>query len=246
VIDLHCHILPGIDDGPSYPGDSVAMARHAEADQIGQVCATPHIRHDHDVRIQELAARVADLNGELEREGCTTRVLPGGELAESQVAALTDAELDAITLGGGGRWLLLEPAPGPLGGSLVQAVDRLADQGYRCLVAHPERHLGPDYVEILTAVCEHGALIQLTADLFLREDTADTMFDLAERRFCHVLGTDSHSPEHGRPPRLSEGLAVLRAIPAVAPHVDWIGHEAPAAIVRGEDVAPPWDGSERP
>ena len=246
MIDVHCHILPGIDDGPVFPGDSVAMARQAEADGIEQVCATPHIRHDHDVRIEELAARVTALNGDLEREGCATRVLPGGELAESQAAGLTDAELDAITLGGGGRWLLLEPGPGPLGGSLVVAVDRLAARGFRSVVAHPERHLDADYAEILESLCRRGALIQLTADLFLRDDTAATMADLAERGFCHLLGSDSHSPEHGRPPRLSEGLARLRAIPAVAPYVDWIANDAPAAIVRGGDAEPPWDGSERP
>jgi len=244
VIDLHCHILPGIDDGPLYPGESVAMAWQAEADGIERVCATPHIRHDHDVRIEELAARVAALNGDLEREGCATRVLPGGELAESQTAALTGAELDAVTLGGGGRWLLLEPGPGPLGGSLLTVVDRLAARGFRSVVAHPERHLGPEYVEILESLCRRGALIQLTADLFLREETAGTMAELAERRFCHVLASDSHSPEHGRPPRLSEGLARLGAIPAVAPYAGWIAHDAPAAIVRGENVVPPWEGSE--
>jgi protein-tyrosine phosphatase len=245
VIDLHCHILPGIDDGPAYPGGAVAMARQAEADGIERVCATPHIRHDHDVRIHELADRVEDLNRELERDGCATRVLPGGELAESQAGGLSDGELAAITLGGGGRWLLVEPAPGPLGRSLVSAVDRLAERGFGSVVAHPERHLGPDHEEILGTLRDRGALIQLTADLFLREDTAPAMAELAERGFCHLLASDSHSAEHGRPLRLSDGLARLAALPAMAPYVDWIAREAPAAIVRGESVKPPWDGSER-
>jgi tyrosine-protein phosphatase YwqE len=66
VIDLHCHLLPGVDDGALDLADSLAMARQAEADGISAICATPHIRHDHDVRIGELHARVAELNRALE------------------------------------------------------------------------------------------------------------------------------------------------------------------------------------
>ncbi len=62
MIDLHCHILPELDDGARSIGDSVAMARQAAEDGIEGVCATPHIRHDHDVHISEIAARVATLS----------------------------------------------------------------------------------------------------------------------------------------------------------------------------------------
>jgi protein-tyrosine phosphatase len=240
VIDLHCHILPGIDDGPADLAGSLAMARQAEADGIERVCATPHIRHDHDVRIHDLAARVAEVNAELRRDGAGTIVLSGGELAETRAGDLDDDELEAITLGGAGRWLLLEPAPGPVGHSLVETVDQLATRGYRSLVAHPERHLGADYLAILIALRDHRALIQLTADTLVRGDAADAMLGLAERGLCHVLGTDSHSAEFGRPVRLSEGLGRLATIPALAQHMDWIAREAPAAIVNGRDVQPPY------
>ena len=58
MIDLHCHILPGVDDGARDLDDAAAMAAQAQADGIATICATPHIRHDHDVRIAELADRV--------------------------------------------------------------------------------------------------------------------------------------------------------------------------------------------
>src|SRR5271167_1695874 len=58
VIDLHCHILPELDDGALSLDDSVAMARQAEEDGITVVCATPHIRHDHEVCIEEIASHV--------------------------------------------------------------------------------------------------------------------------------------------------------------------------------------------
>jgi len=61
LIDLHCHVLPGIDDGAVDLADAVALMRQATADGIATVCATPHIRHDHEVRIGELPERVAAL-----------------------------------------------------------------------------------------------------------------------------------------------------------------------------------------
>src|SRR5688500_8327600 len=112
------------------------MARQAERDGIGVVCATPHIRHDHDVRIAELPARVAGLNEALERSGVAVRVVPGAEVAEPIVDELTDDELRACTLGGGGRWILLEPAAGPLTEQTVATVERLSERGFLTLLAH--------------------------------------------------------------------------------------------------------------
>ena len=59
LLDLHCHILPGLDDGARDLDDALGMAGQARTDGITAVCATPHIRHDHDVRITELRDRVA-------------------------------------------------------------------------------------------------------------------------------------------------------------------------------------------
>ena len=129
MIDLHSHILPGIDDGAADLEDAVAMARQAEADGIEVVCATPHVRADHDVRLPELPRRVEELNGELAARRIGVRVVRGGEVSETIVAELSVAELGAASLGGGGRWILLEPAPGPLGDSLSDAVDSLAELG---------------------------------------------------------------------------------------------------------------------
>ena len=67
MIDLHCHILPGLDDGARDLEDSVGMARQAAADGIEVIAATPHIHPDHAVVIGELERRVQELNAELER-----------------------------------------------------------------------------------------------------------------------------------------------------------------------------------
>src|SRR5665811_1105453 len=101
MIDLHCHILPGVDDGALDIRDSAGLARQAAADGIEAICATPHIRHDHDVRIDEVASRVESLGRHLRDEGIPVVVLPGGEVAETAVEGLSEAELARVAPHGG-------------------------------------------------------------------------------------------------------------------------------------------------
>src|SRR2546425_5245694 len=141
------------------------MARQAERDGIEIVVATPHIRADHDVRVGELEGRVTAVNAELERHGVGVRVALGGELAEAGVEEATDEDLREVSLASNGRWLLLEPRPGPLGEEILTTVRRLNDRGFRSIVAHPERHAGAAFRARLEALVAEGALIQVTAAL---------------------------------------------------------------------------------
>ena len=201
MIDLHCHILPALDDGALDLDDAVGMARQAEADGVAIVCATPHIRHDHDVPIGELPVRVRALNEVLARRGVGVRVVPGGEVAETEFAGLDDGALRAVSLGGGGRWILLEPAPGPLSDSLAAAVGELARRGFRSVIAHPERHFDRDFESRLAQLVERDALVQVTAAML--EHEAPAIVELARRGLVHLLGSDAHSSRAGRPIRLS-------------------------------------------
>jgi protein-tyrosine phosphatase len=240
VIDLHCHILPGLDDGPADLAHSIEMAHQAEADGIELICATPHIRHDHDVRIDELPGRVADLNAAAAEAGCRTRITTGGEVAETIVEQLSDLELQAVSLGGGGRWILLEPKSGPLSDSLDHAVVTLRMRGFRSLIAHPERHLCRDMFERLGRLTREGALIQATAATMCEPPASRGMRQLAAAGVVHVLASDSHHPRHGREVAISDGLAALAAVDLVAPHAEWVTTTAPRAIVAGSDIGPPF------
>jgi protein-tyrosine phosphatase len=237
VIDLHCHILPSLDDGALSLDDSLAMARQAEEEGIAAVCATPHIRHDHDVRIEEIAVRADALQRELSDRGIAVRILPGGELAETEADRLTDAELRAVTLGGGGTWLLLEPAPGPLDDGLEALVDRLAERGLGSVVAHPERHAGVDFVERLEGLASRGCLIQWTAEFVAEAAAGDLALVLAEQGLVNLLASDAHSSYGGRPVRLRAGFARLASVRSPE-QVEWSAELAPRAIVRGDAVPP--------
>jgi protein-tyrosine phosphatase len=240
LIDLHCHILPGVDDGALDIDDSAAMARQAATDGIEAICATPHIRHDHDVRIHEVAERVAALNRRLRDERIGVEVLTGGEVAATAVAGLSEEDLARVALGGG-RWVLLEPAPGPLDERLLACVAHLAERGHRSLIAHPERHLSADMFERIAALIDAGALVQATADFFLRERTAAGMRSLAEAGLVHVLSSDAHSSHGGRPVHLAAAFEKLAEIESLRPHVEWMAEVAPRAIVEGADLNVPFD-----
>jgi protein-tyrosine phosphatase len=240
LIDLHCHILPGLDDGAVDLLDSLAMAAQAQEDGIETVCATPHIRSDHDVRIDELRARVRVLNRELGRAGLSTRVTTGGEVAEAIADDLSADDLRAVSLGGGGRWILLEPAAGPLGERFLSCVERLAKRGHRALVAHPERHFDEHSFDVLGAVVDAGGLVQVTAAMLAEAGPDWAPVRLAERGLVHVLASDAHSSRYGRPLRLSDGLERLGQVAALRPHLNWIARDAPRAIVAGRDLEPPF------
>jgi protein-tyrosine phosphatase len=244
VIDLHCHILPAVDDGSLDLDDSLAMARQAVNDGIERVCATPHIRHDHDVRIEQIAGRIEGLNRALRDEGLPVEILQGGEVAETAVEALGEEELSRVSLGGG-RWVLLEPAPGPLSDTLIARVAHLAERDHRALIAHPERHLSADMYERIAALIANGALVQATADFFLRERFAEGMTMLAEAGLIHVLSSDAHSSHGGRPLHMREAFERLAEIESVAPHLEWMRDVAPRAIVEGQELSVPFEGRSR-
>lgn len=239
MIDLHCHILPGIDDGAVDVADSVAMGRVAADDGIEVIAATPHIRHDHDVRIPELAGRVEEVNAELTRTDLAVEVVTGGEVAETALDGLDEDELRAVSLGGG-NWILLEPRPGPLGESLIESVADLRGAGFGVLVAHPERHISADLLDRIRALIDAGALIQCTAAYLVSGSARKGMLALAAAGLIHVLASDAHSSHGGRPLRISDGLAALGQVELLGPHLDWIATEAPAAILRGERPDPPY------
>jgi protein-tyrosine phosphatase len=238
VIDVHCHILPAIDDGARDFNDSAAMAAQAVDDGIEIVCATPHIRPDHLVDLMELPGRVAALQRELRRRDLDVQIAGGGELAQTIASGLTDAELRDLSLGRGG-WVLIEPAPGPLHDDLFVLVDGLGVRGVHAIVAHPERHAGPDFIDRLRELAALGALIQWTADFVARAVVGDLVLECASAGLVHLLGSDAHSSRAGRPVRLAAGVAKLREVCSPA-RVEWIAQEAPQAILDGvEWLSPP-------
>src|SRR3954471_3044925 len=138
--DIHFHLLPGVDDGPSSMDESVALAAAALADRTRALGATPHVRGGFLTDVSELPDRVRELQDRLAREKIGLAVRRGAELGHDMVGRLSQAELDSVAHGPpGGRWLLVEtPFVGP-GDEFTAATDELRDRGFGVVVAHPER-----------------------------------------------------------------------------------------------------------
>ncbi len=140
--ELHFHLLPGIDDGPSTLEESVELAVAATAQGTGTIVATPHVHPQFDTDVSSLPERVREVAARLAARHVGIRVLCGGELAHQMVPRLSQAELETIAQGPPGRrWLLLEAPLEGLDHAYTEAADELRERGFAVVVAHPERAL---------------------------------------------------------------------------------------------------------
>ena len=164
---------------------------------------------------------------------------PRGELAATAADALTDDELRRVSLGGAGGWVLLEPAPGPLDDGLGALVERLAARGARVVIAHPERHADADFEARLLDLAARGCLIQWTAEFIAEAEPGGFVMRLA-RRWTRPSARHRRALLAGRAAGVPHGgFERLRAVRSPA-QLAWMAEDGPAAILRGEPVAPPW------
>lgn len=237
VIDLHSHILPGLDDGSARTEDALEMARSAVADGIRVVAATPHVRSDYPTAPAEMEEAVRLIRRELREQSIPLELLTGGEIALDMLPDLPDPVLRRFGLGGNPRYLLLEsPYTGwPLG--LEQTVFELQLRGFAIVLAHPERNEEvQESPERLERIVEMGALIQLTAasiDGRLGPRSQKTGLHLLERGLAHLLASDAHAPSVRQ-----VGMATSARVIGDDALARWLTSDVPAAIV-GDSQVPP-------
>jgi protein-tyrosine phosphatase len=168
-VDLHCHILPGLDDGARSLADAVHFARLLDREDVLDVATTSHIKRAHfpDIDIFELAGRREELQQAIRAEGLKVTLHPGGELAHEDALALHDRELQLIAqCPEHAQWLLLECPFRGLDDEFDAAVERLTALGYGLLLAHPERIYDGD-LSRLAPHTEAGALLQVNVSSLL-------------------------------------------------------------------------------
>jgi protein-tyrosine phosphatase len=236
MIDLHCHVLPGIDDGPETIEQSLKLARAAVAAGIRTVVATPHVNSRTPNDAATIAGLVEMLNERLSEEQVDITVLRGGEIAISHVAEIEPAELARLGLGGG-PWLLIEPPFTPVAIGLESLIQGLQRQGHRIVLAHPERcpALQRDH-KLVRSLAEDGVLMSITAgSLTGRFGGSVRRFalELAREGLIDNVTSDAHDSVV-RPPGLAEELeqAGLTAL------TEWLTQLVPAAILADEQIPP--------
>ena len=230
MIDLHSHVLPGLDDGPRTLDEAVEILRAAAAEGVRTLVATPHVREDYPTEPDEMEAALASLR-EL-GDGLDLR--GGGEIALDWIPELERAELERFTLGGSRTVLLEFPYFGwPL--DLPEILFRLTAQGFRPVLAHPERNA--DVIaapERLRPLVESGTLVQITSASLegrLGKTFRASALDLVERGLAHVLASDAHTVAI-RAYGLRAGAEAIDD-PALA---RWLTRDVPAALLADEKL----------
>ena len=241
MIDLHSHILFGLDDGPQDLAGSVAFARSAVAAGTTTIVATPHADSHYAVSAERRDAALAELRPALEREGVALEVLGGAEVALDRYLDLDEDELERLRMGDG-PYLLLECPLSPAAGAFDRFLATLLERGVRVVLAHPERcpafQRHPDKLEVLVRA---GAVGQVTsaslAGLFGRT-VQRAALHMLEEGLVADLASDAHDPEH-RAPDLQLGLdAAARELPGSAALADWLTVDVPRAVLDGAPIPP--------
>ena len=242
MVDIHCHILPNLDDGSSCPEESVAMARLAVASGVTDIITTPHFRGEAAAlrMLPAIMGRLARLQDALARENLPLRLHPGAEILCTPDTPRMGARGELPTLGES-RYLLTEFYFNETGAFMDDILDALARQGYWPVIAHPERF---EAVQADPELARHwfdkGYLLQVNKGSVLGgfgRRVRQTAAVLLETGIAHLFASDAHGADV-RTPYMTE----LRswAEENLGPSYTWIlMEENPARILRGQQVLPP-------
>jgi protein-tyrosine phosphatase len=248
MIDLHCHLLWGLDDGPRELSESIELARVAVAAGTEVIVATPHIRHDHPFEIEALQERADELRAALASEGLALQVRLGGEVSIDKARELDDNELRAVALGSG-PYVLVESPYVPVEELLEGTLLDLQLRGFRPVLAHPER--SPCFVNDthrVSALVRSGVLCSVSAGSVTGQfgrRVRRIALDLLRGGLVHNLASDAHDAGR-RPPGLEKAVAAIGTELQSQPSLgDWLTRAVPASLLEGKRPPRPDPPSRR-
>jgi protein-tyrosine phosphatase len=210
AVDLHCHLLPGVDDGPDTLDESVAYAGEAAARGTRTIVATPHVEL---VDVAELPDRVEEVRAGLAQQGIDLEVEVGGELKPESVGVLDQAALETIAHGPrDARWVLYEVPFAGVDDAFLAGAAELRERGFGLLLAHPERSRGllAGGLRALEPELRAGALLASNIGPLIGaegDERREALEHLLDRGLVHLLATDAHPPR--RPYTLDLARGVL-------------------------------------
>jgi protein-tyrosine phosphatase len=235
MVDIHCHILPAIDDGSKSWEMSLQMCEIAKNDGITHIVATPHCNYEyhydrdaHSQRLQELRERTDGSIGF--SMGCDFHMS-----YENVQDAMENPQRYTI---GGGPYLLVEFHDYSIPPTMTEALQNLCAIGLTPIITHPERNpILQQKPQIVQKWVEVGCIVQVTANSLtgfwggVAKKTAKWLF---QKNAVHVVASDAHDP-HRRMPVLSEGMRA--AAEYVGPEIArMLVDDNPRAIVEGQPI----------
>ena len=212
-LDIHSHILPGIDDGSKDMDMTIQMLKLAYEEGVRYIVATPHYYTGHrNAEISKIEERYHEVKRIAGEELPEMEILLGNEIyyKDEAIKCLHDNEIFTMN---NGRYILVEFNVGMEYRKIYQAIKRLTMEGYYPIIAHAERYGALHKQEhLIEELIETGAYIQINAETFL-----GGMFDaykkfslrLASMGMVHFLGSDCHDM-NTRKPVMEQAIKVLR------------------------------------
>jgi protein-tyrosine phosphatase len=242
LVDIHAHLLPGIDDGPTDLADSIQMARAAVDAGIETMAVTPHLRSDFpEVHVEELAQRCESLREELAWAEVPLTIVAAAEVSLIWALEADEDALRLATYGQRGTDVLIE-TPSDVSG-LERLLGGVQARGLRVTLGHPERSytLQGDPGRI-AGLRDQGILMQVNAEAVFgrRRTPAHSLAKrLCREGLADVIASDGHRASSWRPvTAMSAGVAAAEQLVG-EPRAHWMASVAPAAIVAGEEIPEP-------
>lgn len=213
-VDIHCHILPGVDDGAPDLDAALQMLKQEAQEGVGEIILTPHQKPGHwCVTAGGIEKRLGRLQMEAENLGIPVRLYPGAELMYCRdMRKLLDAG-KVCTLARS-RYVLVEFIPTEDWKYLRNGIYELADGGYWPILAHVERYVQlADRLERVKELTEIGGYIQMNAGSVVGTEggrTRRNCMRLLRQQMVHFMGTDAHRAKGKRSPQLDACVRLLK------------------------------------
>jgi protein-tyrosine phosphatase len=240
-VDIHCHCLPGVDDGPATKAEALALCRALFDDCITTVIATPHQlgRYSGYNEAAQIREEVSILNEALKSNGIGLTVVPGADVrVDERIAELLHAD-KVLTLADEGKYILLE-LPHEIFIDVTPLLSELTCLGIHAIISHPERHsVLMQRPEILKKWLEQSAHLQVTSGSLLGgfgPEAQRAAWNFLTSGWASLVATDSHNTNQRKPcmkaaferisVELGEDTARLVCI------------ENPLRVIRSQDIIP--------
>lgn len=246
MLDIHCHLLPGLDDGPETFEESLAMARLAAEDGITAIVATPHFVVERNcVDVRQVVCLAEKLNSILQEHSISLTVYPGMELRADISLPELYCRGKVLTLCETGKYVLVDFHPATMPLFLEQMVFQLMLKDVRVIIAHPERNRDiSSKPALLFSMLRQGALIQLDAGSLTGEfgsEARKAAEQFLEMGWVSFIATDGHSAKWRKPVLLPAFKAVSKLIGEE--QAIKLFYDNPEKVIKGitlteQDIAP--------
>lgn len=204
MIDLHCHMLPGIDDGPRNIDEALNMARMAAEDGITDVIVTPHMQNGlYHNNAEKVLSEVSMFQRTLVQEGISLQIHPGAEVHIHPTLMENLYNHKLLTLCNADKYLLIELPVLTIPDYTTALLRELIIEGIVPIIVHPERNI---YLmkgsRLLAGLIDLGAIIQINAGSLLGQRGKQIQRfakELLKNRMVHVIASDGHNGTTRRP-----------------------------------------------